>query len=208
MEKTFILVTQPVHGPWSSDAPSSVVVGHAMTGPDRMNSNSLLNIYFIPPTSSAAPTQLTSSNLQLLATFYKENSKIKVHYYFQNFDFDHNNSTPVLNFLTAGVALTTAVKGANAGKKAKDDLRGSQSWVRVLLDEVQHWRGIWCIEHLLKGVANFTNWPACSEQNTETSYPIASDAQALSASPALLRRWCPHIRNWTKKGISGGNKVW
>jgi hypothetical protein len=88
-------------------------------------------------------------NLPVLATFCKKNPKIELHYYFQNFDFDHDDPTPVLNFLTARVALTTAVKGADAGKKARDDLLEPQPWVRVLYEESKHGREIWRIEYFL-----------------------------------------------------------
>jgi hypothetical protein len=57
--------------------------------------------------------------LPVFAICYKESARIELHYYFQNFDFDHEDPAQELNFLIAGVALTMAVKGGGCQQESK-----------------------------------------------------------------------------------------
>jgi len=138
-----------------------------------------------------------------LASFCKQSRNVMVRYQFENFVPDNPNS--LVLFLTAGIALTYAVKGNEAGIEAQRSLVGSRISMGSLIQEAQHWRETWGIQYHLRGISNFSFWPVTADSGKDVfGYRFVEHFGIARGSNntriAVLRRYA---RMWFDNGISG-----
>lgn len=94
--------------------------------------------------------------LPAIARFCKENTQTKVRYEIYRW------SWSPFSFYFWGVMLMVALKGAEGGRKAAQDLVPSNVWQHTILDDDSRWRERW---RVLKGVSNFTVWPSHEKED-------------------------------------------
>ncbi|KAF1848609.1 uncharacterized protein K460DRAFT_403891 [Cucurbitaria berberidis CBS 394.84] len=139
-------------------------------------------------------------DLPAIVLLCKTNPDIKVRYQFRNWEFDCYRAEASMNFLSAGVALTVALKGTEAGKQVLEKLLDtSRIWVHGLAREANHWRETWYIRHLLKGVKNFAFWPTAIA--TDISRYIPRDGEIRNIGKERLTQWEYYANSWIEHGI-------
>jgi hypothetical protein len=141
-------------------------------------------------------------DLPPLAMFCKQHPHIDIRYQFPNFGFDCDIKIPSsLNYLSAGVCLVAALQGDRAGAKARNALLGPHRWVQMLYEEAQHWREVWNIQYLLKGVKNFTIMPTAHMGPSLLN--LQRDADFVEITEAKWVEWQLYSSAWLQHGISG-----
>jgi len=147
-----------------------------------------------------APAML---DLPALAMFCKQHPKIDLRYQFQDFNIGFSNLDRALTFLTAGMALTTARHGNEAGLKVKQALLDLSIVIDLAYIEAQRWREVWNIKRLLEGVENFIFWPTTpsTEGELSASQRFKHQAESHGLSDTDLNDWLRYGKMWTRNGI-------
>ncbi|KAH7091417.1 hypothetical protein FB567DRAFT_274113 [Paraphoma chrysanthemicola] len=143
-------------------------------------------------------------DLSSLAMFCKQHPHIDVRYQFSNWDLESNNGGKSLNFLAAGVCLIAALHGDELGRIARNRLVGFNLWAQILHEEARHWREIWNVQYLLKGIENFAFWPTAELSSCRSI--LERDAVNLEIDEERLNWWQQYTSDWISHGISGDSR--
>jgi hypothetical protein len=138
-------------------------------------------------------------DLPALVSFCKAHTHIDVKYLFKNWTLDAEEVYPSLDFLTAGVALTMAIRGDAEGGRARDEMLGTQVWVGMLLSEAVHWRETWSVGFLMKGVRNLRVGPMVRK----TARERGRRNEVLGVGEERLDAWRRYAMAWVDAGICG-----
>ncbi|KAH7081376.1 hypothetical protein BKA63DRAFT_207177 [Paraphoma chrysanthemicola] len=140
-------------------------------------------------------------DLPPLAMFCKQHAHIDVRYQFSNWDFGAKTGVQTLNFIAAGVCLIAALHGDEVGLIARNRLVGVNLWAQILYEEARHWREVWNVQYLLKGVKNFAFRPTAELSLCRVI--LDRDAVRLEIDEERLDRWQQYTSDWISHGISG-----
>lgn len=141
-------------------------------------------------------------NLSMLAFFCKQHPRITMRYQFLNFCFDHADTQPSLQLLSVGTALIVALRGNDAGVAAAKALMPDNVWTRVMVMAAQVWRDSWGVDHVLRGIENFSFWPKTEMWRDEILVDLVlGDAEELGAGEEKGKVWVEHMLGWRANGI-------